>query len=102
MLLTLAVRDVLHATPRARLVKLDLGGRDFPYDAGQAVFIGAHGAAERWPYSIASAPEDATRDGSIELLVGVDAEGATGHGLRLQPGSPLDVDGPVGSFTFPR
>jgi len=101
MLLTLAVRDVLPATPRARLVRIDLGGRDFRYEPGQAVFIGPHDASDRWPYSIAASPEDAFRDGWIELLVGVDAQGATGHGLRLQPGSIIDVDGPVGSFTFP-
>src|SRR5205823_7437943 len=38
----------------------------------------------------------------LELLVGVDASGETGHRLRLDPGAPIDVEGPVGTFTFPR
>src|SRR5690242_14854618 len=98
MLLTASVRDVLPATPRARIVRLDLGGRRFPYDPGQAVLVGARGSNERWPYSIAAAPEDAARDGWIELLVGVDADGATGHRLPLHPGAAVDVEGPAGTF----
>jgi len=102
VLLTLGLREVLRATPRARIVRLDLGGRAFPYLAGQAVFVGAHGAEARWPYSIANAPEDAARDGWLELLVGVDASGETGHRLPLEPGAWIDAEGPVGTFTFPR
>src|SRR5204862_3404941 len=49
----------------------------------------------------AAAPEDAVRDGWLELLVGVDAAGATGHRLPLETGARLDVEGPVGTFTFP-
>lgn len=101
MLLTLPIREVVPATPRARIVRLDLEGQTFPYLAGQAVFVGAHGAESRWPYSIAAAPEDAARDGWLELLVGVDAAGETGHRLPLERGAPLDVEGPVGTFTFP-
>jgi ferredoxin-NADP reductase len=101
MLLTLPIREVVAATPRARIVRLDLAGHDFPYAAGQAVLIGPHGAEARWPYSVAAAPEDAVRDGCLELLVGVDASGETGHRLPLQPGVALDVEGPVGAFTFP-
>ena len=37
MFLTLAVRDVRPATPRARLVTIDLEGRDFQYDPRCAV-----------------------------------------------------------------
>ena len=99
---TLPIRDVLPATPRARIVRLDLEGREFPYAAGQAVLVGAHGDDTRWPYSIAAAPEDAARDGWLELLVGVDANGETGHRLPLGRGAWLDVEGPVGTFTFPR
>ncbi len=82
--MTLRIRDVLPATPRARVVRLDLDGQPFPYQAGQAVLIASHGYERRKPYSIASAPEDAERDGYLELLVGVDAEGAAGPHLRLQ------------------
>jgi ferredoxin-NADP reductase len=101
VLVTLPIREVLRATPRARIVRLDLQGRTFEYAPGQAVLIGPHGAAARWPYSIAAAPEDAARDGCLELLVGVDAAGETGHRLRLELGAAIDVDGPVGAFTFP-
>jgi CDP-4-dehydro-6-deoxyglucose reductase len=100
VLLTLPIRDVATATPRARLVRLDLEGRDFPFTAGQAVVVGARGEKRR-PYSLASAPEDARRDRCLELLVNVDAEGRAGGLLPLEPGAPLDVEGPLGTFTFP-
>jgi ferredoxin-NADP reductase len=99
--MTLRIRDVLPATPRARVVRIDLDGQFFPYQAGQAVLIASQGYERRKPYSIASAPEDAERHGYLELLVGVDAEGAAGTHLRLQRDELVDVDGPVGRFTFP-
>ena len=80
---------------------IDLSGTLFPYLAGQAVLVGAHGAERRRPYSIAAAPEEARRDDCLELLVGVDAEGSPGGDLRLEPGVLVDVDGPLGRFTFP-
>lgn len=101
MPLTLSIRDVLPATPRARIVRLDLNGGSFPYRAGQAVLIANEGVEKRKPYSIASAPEDTARNGYFELLVGVNAEGAAGPHLTLGPGTRVDVEGPVGRFTFP-
>ena len=101
MQLTRPIRDVRPATPRARTVTIDLSGTLFPYLAGQAVLVGAHGAERRRPYSIAAAPEEARRDDCLELLVGVDAEGSPGGDLRLEPGVLVDVDGPLGRFTFP-
>jgi len=101
VLLTLPIREVLPATPRARLLRLDLGGHSFPYLAGQALLIASRGYVPRRPYSIASAPEDAARDGYLELLIGVDAEGAPGPHLTFDAGARLDVDGPVGRFTLP-
>lgn len=98
---TFRIRDVAPATPRARLVRLDLDGHAFDYAAGQAVNVGKHGGEAMRPYSIASAPEDARRDGAIELLVGVRENGEPGDHLTLQAGVEVDVDGPVGSFTFP-
>jgi ferredoxin-NADP reductase len=99
MLLTLPIRDVVAATPRARIVRLDLGGRHFAYEPGQAVMVGLPGHSKRTPYSIAGAPEDAVRDGCLELLVGID-----GHSHELQrtlrPGVRLEVQGPIGQFTF--
>lgn len=101
MLLTLPIRDVVPATPRAKVVRLDLQGHAFPYTAGQALTIATHGVADRRPYSIASAPEDVARDGCLELLVGVDADGTPGPHLTLAAGTAVDVEGPVGRFTFP-
>jgi NAD(P)H-flavin reductase len=101
VLLTLPIRDVLPGTPRSRVVRFELGGRAFPYAAGQAVLVGAHGQPRRKPYSIAASPEDAGRDGWLELLVGVDDQGVAGTHLSLVPGALVDVEGPVGSFTFP-
>ena len=101
MPVTLQIREVLPATPRARLARIDLGGQLFAYTPGQAVRIASHGYEKRKPYSIAAAPEDAERDGYLELLIGVDADGAAGPHLALQPGEAVDVDGPLGRFTFP-
>ena len=100
MLLTLAIREVLPATPRARIVRIELGGAPFDYAAGQAVLVGATGGPKR-PYSVAGSPEEARRDGCLELLVGVDASGKPGPHLILERGRPVSVEGPLGSFTFP-
>jgi len=99
--LTLPIREVLPATPRARIARLDLDGHAFEYAPGQAVSIATHGQDKRRPYSIAAAPEDARRDGWLELLVGVAADGTPGSHLTLEPGTLVDVEGPLGSFTFP-
>lgn len=101
VLITLPIGKVLPATPRARIVRIRLNGALFPYLAGQAVLIAAHGYQQRKPYSIASAPEDAVRDGFLELLVGVDGNGIAGPHLTLEAGAAVDVEGPIGRFTFP-
>src|SRR4029077_8788469 len=102
LVLTLRLRDVLPATRRARIARLDLDGHTFDYAAGQAVMIASHGAEKRRPYSIASAPEDAQRDGFMELLIGLNEEGVPGPHLALDPGTLVDVEGPLGTFTFPQ
>jgi NAD(P)H-flavin reductase len=99
--LTLPIREVLPATPRARIARLNLDGHAFEYAPGQAVAIATHGQDKRRPYSIAAAPEDAQRDGWLELLVGVNADGTPGSHLTLEAGTLVDVEGPLGSFTFP-
>ena len=101
MLLTLPIREVLPATPRARIVRLNLDGHAFDYSAGQAVMIGTHNGEVRRAYSIASAPEDTRRYGFFELLVGLNGDGVPGSHLTLAPGGLVDVEGPLGSFTFP-
>jgi ferredoxin-NADP reductase len=99
--LTLPVRDVVPATPRASIVTLDLGAHVFGYAPGQAVLVGAHGNARRRPYSLASAPEDAQRDRALELLVGTDAGVGPDTPFVPAAGALVDVEGPIGSFTFP-
>src|ERR1700730_17823601 len=99
--LTLPILEILRATPRARIVRIDLAGSTFDYLAGQAVLVGATGGPRR-PYSLAAAPEHARRYVCIELLVGVDENETLGPHLRLERGSAVDVEGPLGSFTFPR
>lgn len=100
-MLTRPIREVLPATPRARIARLDLDGHAFDYSPGQAVSIASHGQEKRRPYSIAAAPERARRDGWLELLIGVNADGTPGPHLTLTNGELVDVDGPLGSFTFP-
>jgi len=101
VLVTLPIREVVPATPRARIVRLDLGGERLQYTAGQAVLIAQHGYPYRRPYSIAAAPEDSVRDNSLELLVGIETGGEPGPHLSLHPDTRVDVEGPIGSFTFP-
>jgi NAD(P)H-flavin reductase len=100
-MLTLPIRDVMPATSRARIVRIDLRGASFPYRPGQALLVGSHGHDRRRPYSIAAAPEDAARERCLELLVGVDAQGSAGAHLTLTPKALVDVEGPLGQFVFP-
>jgi ferredoxin-NADP reductase len=100
VLLTLPIREVLPATPRARIVRIDLGRERFPYLPGQALLIAAHGYEQRQPYSIAGAPEDAEHDRWLELLVRVGSEGSPGPHLTLEAGAIVDIEGPLGGFTF--
>jgi ferredoxin-NADP reductase len=93
---------VQRATPRTRLLRLDLGESGFRFAAGQAVMAGLHGSPLRKPYSIASSPREAERTGFIELLVQVDDSGGPDPHLELATsGTPLDLEGPFGTFTLP-
>lgn len=83
------------------MVRIDLGGTPFPYLPGQAVLVGSHGRETRRPYSIADAPEHARRDDCVELLVGTDGAGQPGPHLTLAAGGLVDLEGPLGRFTFP-
>jgi ferredoxin-NADP reductase len=96
------VREVVHATPRTRIIRLDAGPAPFAYTAGQAVMVGLHGSALRKPYSIASAPWEVARTGVLQLLLQVDDSGALDPHLELAaPGAALDVEGPFGTFGLP-
>jgi NAD(P)H-flavin reductase len=98
--LTLPIRDVVAATPRARIVRVDLERNAFPYLPGQSVRISAPGSEKKRTYSIASSPEDAAGENCVELLVGVDADGRAGD-IPLEARAAVEIEGPSGSFTFP-
>lgn len=96
-LLTLPLADLTPVTPRSRLLALNLNGHGFAFLAGQAVMMGPHGAGERRPYSIASAPFLAANTGRLELLIATDA----GTDLSwAKPGALVDIEGPIGTFTY--
>jgi ferredoxin-NADP reductase len=100
--LVLRVSSVRKATPSSSTVRLELGGAAFHYRAGQVAALGPERSAEQIPYSIASAPEETDRNGSIEFLVKTDSAGRWGqHFEPIRRGSLLAVHGPSGSFTFP-
>lgn len=98
---TAAIREVLPATPRARIVRIGLDHIPFEYAPGQAVLIGSPGGELR-PFSIAGAPEDARHDGYLELLVGLETDARSRPFVTLEAGALVDVDGPIGTFTFPQ
>lgn len=99
---TAPIVDILPITPRSRLLTLDLDGVDFPFLPGQAVMAGAHGQAERRPYSIACSPEHLRAHGHLQLLIALEPDGALGsHLSSIGPGSLLDIEGPLGTFVLP-
>ena len=101
-MITVPVRQITHATPRTRLLNLDLRAVQFPFAAGQAVMIGLSGSPLRKPYSIASAPWEVTKSGIMQVLVQVEDSGGLDPHLELaSPGTPLDLEGPFGSFGLP-
>jgi sulfhydrogenase subunit gamma (sulfur reductase) len=88
-------------TPTTRRIRLALDGAPFRYRAGQAATLAA-GSAESTPYSIASAPHETSREAWLEFLVKVDGSSRFGAIVdTLQPGTRINVEGPVGSFTLP-
>ncbi len=101
-LLTLPIDDVWVETPRTRGVRIRLSGREFVYRPGQAVWVGLHGGSQRKPYSIACSPAQAAELDALELLVQVGADGSAGSHLGVPaPELLVDLDGPIGRFSFP-
>jgi Na+-transporting NADH:ubiquinone oxidoreductase subunit F len=89
-------------TPGTRTIRVALGGRDFDYEAGQAAWLGLDPHDDLTPYSIASAPAETAREGTLQFLVKVDEArrfGAAVAGLRR--GIEVFVGGPAGNFTLP-
>jgi NAD(P)H-flavin reductase len=84
------------------MVRLELGGRAFAFEAGQAALIGLADHEARVPYSIASAPDEAAHSGLLDFLIKVEPSGRWGHQFdRLEPGDAIGVRGPFGTFLFP-
>jgi NAD(P)H-flavin reductase len=101
--LVLPVRSVTYATPATRVVRLDLGGRAFPYEAGQATCIGVAERFERVPYSIASAPAESARHGGLDFLIKIEPSGRWGHQFDgIMPGMRLGILPPSGAFVLPK
>ena len=98
--LTVPIVNILGLTPRTRLFCLGIGVQRFEFLAGQAVLAAVHGHHHRRPYSIACSPERAHETGTIELLVAVE-QGTDADLSRAAIGDRLDVEGPLGHFTFP-
>jgi ferredoxin-NADP reductase len=100
--LILRTRHVSRATPRTRLLTLDLGDQRFAFTAGQAVYAGLADSAVRRPYSIASPPGWSRIARAVELLVQVDDHSAPDpHLERVTAGTVLRIEGPFGSFAMP-
>lgn len=90
------------ATPRTRLLTIDVRDCGLLFEAGHALMVGVRGQPERRPYSIACSPERMRETGHIELLAATDAEGRFGpHLSGVGPGTILDLEGPHGTFRLP-
>ena len=100
-MITVPVRQITHSTPRTRILNLDVRAAEFSFSAGQAVMLGLSGSPLRKPYSIASAPWEVQKSGVMQLLVQIDSGGLDPHLELAAPGTPLDLDGPFGSFALP-
>jgi NAD(P)H-flavin reductase len=98
----LPVREVLRATPRTRIIRIELEDTAFAFTAGQAVLVGLQRSTVRKPYSIACSPRQARELKALELLVQIDDSGAPDpHLERATPGMALSVEGPFGVFGLP-
>ena len=101
-MITVPVRQITRATPRIRILNLDLRAVEFAFTAGQAVMLGLSGSPLRKPYSIASAPWEVAKAGIMQVLVQVEDSGGLDPHLELAaPGTMLDIEGPFGSFGLP-
>jgi ring-1,2-phenylacetyl-CoA epoxidase subunit PaaE len=97
--LTLPLARVDAPSPRSRLLSIDASGHTFTFLPGQAVMMGPHDAAVRRPFSIACSPERAAEMQALELLIAMEA--GSGDLTWATTGALVDVEGPIGTFTFP-
>jgi ferredoxin-NADP reductase len=97
------VLEVARETPRAVSLRLGASGSRLAFTAGQAAMVGLADRSDRKPYSIATAPEELRRSGSLAFLIEVGPDGeARPHLDGVAPGRAVAVEGPVGGFTLPR
>lgn len=100
--LVLPARDVVQATPRTRIITIDISDTNVSFRAGQAVLAGLADGTMRRPYSIACSPAQSARTNALELLVLIDDHRAPDpHLERASPGTALRIEGPFGSFGVP-
>ncbi|MDQ3168869.1 MAG: FAD-dependent oxidoreductase [Acidobacteriota bacterium] len=100
-MITLTVAEIRKATPESRILRLELS-EPFAYEPGQSAQIGLHGQPDRRHYSLATPPEMAASQGTLEFLIRVGRDGSIGPHLDgLHRGSLIDVEGPSGRFVFP-
>jgi ferredoxin-NADP reductase len=99
VLITVPLARVDKASPRSRLLSIDVTGHRLEYVAGQGVLIGPQGAALRRPFSIACSPERAAETNMIELLIAMEG-GSEDLGWAVA-GALVDMEGPIGTFSFP-
>ncbi|PYR93306.1 MAG: hypothetical protein DMF84_09960 [Acidobacteria bacterium] len=98
----LKVASNRRATPTSRVLRLAVGSHSFTYRAGQAAWLRVGAEREQTPYSIASSPEETSRQGWLEFLVKTDQSSRFGaHVDELHRGSTVLVHGPIGAFVFP-
>ena len=100
-LVTVPIIGIDPVTPRSRLLTLDLHGHRLAFQPGQAVLAGAHDSGDRRPYSIACSPERMAETGRLELLIAVEPDGPPAGLGSAATGAPVDIEGPVGTFTLP-
>jgi NAD(P)H-flavin reductase len=99
---TARITRVEAETPRNRIVRVGWPAGLRPFAAGQYLSLAEHGQPVRKPYSIASSPAEAARNGELEFLIQVvEGESPGSHLPRLEAGRLLDVEGPGGSFVLP-
>jgi len=99
---TFRISSVRRATASTRIIRVDLAGSRFNYRPGQAATISIAGHSDKIPYSIASSPEEAAKQGPLEFLIKIEPSGRWGHKFdRLARGMQVALDGPFGTFTFP-
>src|SRR5688572_5861817 len=89
--LVLKVGDIRPATPRTRIIRLELDGRRFDYEPGQAIFVGRQNE-RAYPYSLTLPPEEAYRAGFLEILSRVEQPDRDPVGSS----SLVEIAGPVG------